>query len=566
MSWRLARVTKTDSGELANGNAVGVGAASPPTEIVAEALGPDFGDVQLIGRGGMGSVYKAHDKRLDQTVAVKVINNIGDPTALRRLISEAQVLAELQHQHIVRVFRLETCGSSCAMVMEFVEGTDLQTIIGQGKLGAKECREVLGQCAEALREAHKNCVVHRDLKPSNILVTESGGKRTIKIADFGIAKFIDGEEQKLTKTGVIVGSPEYVSPEVCRGEKADARSDIYSLGCVGFAMLAGKPPFDGESAFEVMYQHVSSRIPQVETPDKSLAAIIAKCTEPEPEARFQSVEELIEALKLDASFEHQPALPKHKESRNWVRPAVAALVVMGAIAIGAVTMMPERKAPDTDMDTKIRRFENGLRTQAEKGRRPTPEFIAEIEAFAKQDELKKKDFPRYVDFHKAIADCYYMAAEKNNGDGRMIDLAIKHYTHALDMRADTDISMFQETQALGAIAYGFRRPQDLPIITSYIRRQVEQTRRIKDRRHEILITLHLLAVAYTQPDDSIRRKLLAELRGRGVSDEEIRYMIYFWGMQARKGEGGVVDQLIERVIEDYPNFPFDRSTAPRKPE
>jgi serine/threonine protein kinase len=292
-------------------------------------LSPDYELLSLLGSGGMGAVYKARDKRFDQVVAIKVVNQAADEFAWKRMRTEAQAMAELDHPNIIQVLRLEPVTNGFAIVMDYVEGIDLASWIkSRGPLTPKQARAILSDCAQALQHAHTRGIIHRDLKPANILVTECGGTLHARLADFGIAKFTDGSCQKLTQTGTILGSPEYISPEVCRGEQADQRSDIYSLGCVMYTALTGDPPIVGESAFDVMYKHMTENVPAVVLPtDSALSSIIGKCTEFNPDARFQTSAAILQAVN-SVSFVHslQP-----QKMRSVLHPSRA--ILAGALLI-----------------------------------------------------------------------------------------------------------------------------------------------------------------------------------------------------------------------------------------
>jgi serine/threonine protein kinase len=251
-----------------------------PDEVhLSERLGDQYELLDKLGAGGMGTVYKARDKRLGSFVAVKVVRDTAgeDANALKRLKNEALALAALQHPNIVRVMTLQQLDEhQLALVMEYAEGTDLASVIAkEGKLTPTRCRRLMKLCAEALVVAHSSGIIHRDLKPANILVTKDGGAENLKILDFGLAKLSEAGSQKLTRTGTVMGSPAYMSPEQARAGELDLRSDIYSLGCVFYEALTGKQPVEGDSAFEVLLKHTNECIPIIECPDDpALAQII----------------------------------------------------------------------------------------------------------------------------------------------------------------------------------------------------------------------------------------------------------------------------------------------------
>ena len=210
-----------------------------------------------LGRGGMAEVYLARDQLLDRPVAVKVLFPAlaTDQGFVERFRREAQAAANLQHPNIVSVFDWGEANGTYFIVMEYVEGHTLAEMLrDEGRLHPDRAAEITADIAAALGFAHRNRVVHRDVKPGNVLITRDGG---VKVADFGIARALsDSTDQNLTKTGSVMGTATYFSPEQARGAAVDPRSDIYSLGCVLYEMTTGHPPFTGDSAVAIAYKHV----------------------------------------------------------------------------------------------------------------------------------------------------------------------------------------------------------------------------------------------------------------------------------------------------------------------
>src|ERR1700686_3216804 len=228
-----------------------------------ETLGP-YEILAPIGAGGMGDVYKARDTRLDRIVAIKVSKNEFS----ERFEREAKAVAALNHSHICQLYDV----GPNYLVMEFVEGAQLK-----GPLAIEKTVEYAGQILDALDAAHQKGITHRDLKPANILVTRQG----IKLLDFGLAR-IAGGDQTLTMAGTVMGTPAYMSPEQWEGKPGDARSDIYSFGCVLYEMLTGK------------------RAAQERTPVQppALESVLRTCLEKDPEERWQSARDVKAALGL----------------------------------------------------------------------------------------------------------------------------------------------------------------------------------------------------------------------------------------------------------------------------
>jgi len=250
-----------------------------------------------LGRGGMAEVYLARDQLLDRPVAVKVLFPAlaTDAGFVERFRREAQAAANLQHPNIVSVFDWGEANGTYFIVMEYVEGHTLaDTIREEGRLHPDRAAEITADIAAALGFAHRNRVVHRDVKPGNVLLTRDGG---VKVADFGIARALsDSTDQSLTKTGSVMGTATYFSPEQARGAPVDPRSDIYSLGVVLYEMTTGHPPFAGDSAVAIAYKHVQENPVPPRRIDPSLPetleAITLKCLAKNPANRYPSAQDL----------------------------------------------------------------------------------------------------------------------------------------------------------------------------------------------------------------------------------------------------------------------------------
>lgn len=254
---------------------------------------------RVIGAGGMGIVFKAFDTELNRPVAIKVLapNLAGNGSARQRFAREARAAAAVVHEHVVAIHNVETGGPAPFLVMPFVAGESLQQRIDrEGPLGLKEILRISMQTAAGLAAAHAQGLVHRDVKPSNILL-EDGVERAL-LTDFGLAQAND--DASLTHTGFHPGTPQYMSPEQARGEAVDARSDLFSLGSVMYAMAAGRPPFRADTSLAVLRRITDTEPRPIreinpELPDW-LGQLIARLHAKSPARRFSSAGELAATL------------------------------------------------------------------------------------------------------------------------------------------------------------------------------------------------------------------------------------------------------------------------------
>ncbi len=257
--------------------------------------------IEMLGRGGMGGVFLAHHTMMNRQVALKVISKqiAQDPAALEQFLAEARAIAALDHPNIVRAYNVDCEDGRYYLVMEYVEGKDLQRLVEEeGPLDFQKVADYIRQAAEGLAHAHQRNLIHCDIKPSNLLITEDG---VVKILDLGLARLAAKETKQKTADPRLVGTVDYQAPELAMGNRqVDARSDIYSLGCTMFFLLTGRPPFGEGTLHERIVKHQTQPPPDIAalrpgTP-KNLAAICRKMMAKKPENRFQSVEQVSKLL------------------------------------------------------------------------------------------------------------------------------------------------------------------------------------------------------------------------------------------------------------------------------
>jgi serine/threonine protein kinase len=278
-----------------------------------QVLAPGYAVEAEIGRGGMGIVYRAKDTRLKRTVAIKLLPpELAYRDEIRsRFLREAEMAAQLSHPNIVPIYSVDEKDGFVYFIMAYVDGETLaQRLATRGRLGIVEARTLLRQVADALAYAHARGVIHRDIKPDNIMLAREDGRAMV--TDFGIARAADDTTgTRLTATGVAIGTPAYMSPEQCTGDRAvDGRSDLYSLGVVIYAALVGTPPFAGSNTAALLVKHLTEnprpiREVRPDVPD-DLVAIIDRLLQKNPADRFQDAASLVKALDFPDSIPSAP--------------------------------------------------------------------------------------------------------------------------------------------------------------------------------------------------------------------------------------------------------------------
>jgi predicted Ser/Thr protein kinase len=323
--------------------------------------------IEELGRGGMGRVYKVYDQKIGEAVALKIIHpEISlNQKAIDRFRNELRFARKIGHRYVGRMFDLGEDGGRFYITMEYVEGEDLKSFIRRsGQLAPTKAVSLARQVCEGLAEAHRLGIIHRDLKPQNIMIDREGNAR---IMDFGIARF--SQADGLTGSGVLVGTPEYMSPEQADTTEVDKRADLYALGVILYEMVTGRVPFAGETPFAVLVKHKQEppQNPQESNPlvSEAMTRIILKCLAKDRTARYQSAEEILEDL---AAVERD--LPGTEETarkgffRRLGRPGKPWIWTAAGLAVIAALFLVRHQFPPkggtlkmTDESGRVRRIE-----------------------------------------------------------------------------------------------------------------------------------------------------------------------------------------------------------------
>jgi Protein kinase domain len=314
----------------------------------------------IAGRGGMGIVYRARQREPDRVVALKVIapDLAGDPNFEARFKSEGRIAARIEHPNVIPIYAVGEDRGTLYIAMRYVVGTDLRAVIEQeGRIEPGRAALLIDQVAQALDAAHGHGLVHRDVKPANILLAPQGGREHAYLTDFGLSRLV-ADSQAITATGALVGTVDYIAPEQVRGERVDARTDVYSLGCVLFHSLTGRVPYPEGNQIAKLYAHDSRPPPLAlecvpELP-AALDGVIARAMAKDPDARYQSAGDLGAAALAAVQAAPPPdaertvavggaaplgAPTAATASRRRVFAATAALVVL--LAVAAVVILSQ---------------------------------------------------------------------------------------------------------------------------------------------------------------------------------------------------------------------------------
>jgi hypothetical protein len=333
------------------------GASAMDARLLGQTLGGSYRVLRRIGAGGMGQVYEAEHTLLGRHFALKVLDTSQKTRrdAVSRFFAEARAASQIEHPHIVDVVNFVTDGPYMVLVMELLRGESLAERLTRGALPILEASAILGQVCEAVAATHAAGILHRDLKPANVFLTQVRGAPHAKVLDYGIAKLKhadaeggEGQAAGVTTTGQLLGTPRYLSPEQARGSlHIDERADVYAAGVMLFEMLAGRPPFEGHNAFQLIWKHGNEAAPPLHEHAPGvpleLSDVVARALAKEPDERFSSMLALRDAVRdATAALVERPEPAAAAEPKAPVAgraPWALLAVLLGAVLLGATVLL-----------------------------------------------------------------------------------------------------------------------------------------------------------------------------------------------------------------------------------
>jgi serine/threonine protein kinase len=494
--------------------------------------------ISRIGAGGMGEVWKAEDTRLARTVAIKILPAAvaSDPEAIARMRREARTAAQLYHANIATIHAFEEVGDRIFIVMEYIEGEALTSLIRRGPLAEADVCRIGKDVADALAAAHAKGIVHRDVKPDNIMVN---GPR-VKVLDFGIAKQIENQSIRsdeatafMTKAGYILGTVHYMSPEQALGKPLDARTDIFSLGVVLYQAATGRLPFHGESPTETITQIVRDEPSTPRGISVALASIIQRCMAKNRDARFASAGAVAEALEerlgsaptvytgSQVVTVKEPALRVSARRWPWIAAMIALLIVIG---IGAMIANRPRAAaiPASARESIATTTIATTTTIAEpvSAPPPPPPSTTTVEV---RSTVTQAPVPTQTVAPVPTADDLY-----NEGMTRLVERQGQSARESFLAAIEADPHHARAHFRLGEMALFMRQREDA-------RRHLEAALRDGDRLDARERSLTELGLALLDRDRPRAQELLRELDRTSPGDPDIRRFREMFGREDRPG-------------------------------
>ncbi|MBX9685430.1 MAG: serine/threonine protein kinase [Candidatus Obscuribacterales bacterium] len=384
--------------------------------------------VKVLGEGGMGTVYLARQIDLDRDVAIKVLRNSVDPDAMARFQREAKILSGLEHISIPSFYQFGNCPQSANQanlpffVMELVSGSTLLSAVqSAGKFEAQKAIDIARQICQSMSVAHKAGVIHRDLGPANIMLCE---KNQIKVMDFGLSS-IQSSDQKLTNTGTLMGSPLYMSPEQCRGDKADERSDIYSLSCLLYFMLTGEPPFKADSPIAILRMHTHEEATPIlrklesSEKNKALSEVVKIGMSKYAKNRFQTMLDFDAALEAVENNEKIAFRSAKEANAKSISKRTGLVLIAASVLISTCLFKLQDKNDGAKVEKLNNNYVKNVIYTAEQAARKEDFTQLKKSLMQLDNRIKNEQAEQQIKYYRLLS---RLQIEENNQDGARLSL------------------------------------------------------------------------------------------------------------------------------------------------
>jgi serine/threonine protein kinase/predicted Zn-dependent protease len=523
--------------------------ATPAVIEVGSVVGNRFEILQLLGEGGMGAVYKAHDRELEKDVALKLIRAelARNPEILQRFKQEIILARQITHRNVIRIFDIGQADGHKYITMEYLEGRDLRAVLREkGKLTPEEAAKIVLQICRALEAAHGEGVIHRDLKPQNIMLDANG---RAYVMDFGIARsaYLPG----MTQTGALVGTPEYMSPEQAKGEKLDERSDLFSLGVILYELLIGSSPYHSDTPLATLWRRIQEKAKPLTEVDptipKPLSDIVAKALEIESRNRFASAAEFAQSLEswlgispsMVGSTTYQALVPPPPAQKPiWKYTALGAIVLLiGLAALGLPKKFlstPSKKIAHDPVSVLVADFTNHT---------GDPVFDDTLEPM----------------FNVALEGASFINAF-NRGNARKLAAQLPHPSDKLDEQPARLVAV---SQGVGAVVTGelSRRGDKYSLSATALDAQtgnvIAKTEATAANKDEVLLTIPKLAAPIRKAlGDSTSESAQLQAAGGAFTAASLE-VVHQYGLAMEQQSAGQLQEALQsftKVAEMDPNF------------
>lgn len=505
---------------------------------------------EILGQGGVGTVYKAMQVDCQRIVALKVLDRYAtfDEEYKVRFLQEGKVLSNINHENIVTVYSLGlSTNASPYLVMEFLNGQSLRAVLNtMDRLPVLQALKIIRAAAGALSLVHKQGVVHRDLKPENMLIVSLPEPYTVKLVDFGLARMQNSSEQKLTATGQLIGTPAYMSPEQCSGQPADQRADIYSLGLCLYEMIVGKKPFEADSAVGFLYKQINETVPQIKDGQIDLFHpgindLLSKCLAKNPENRCACMDDLVK--EIDSLIDTLQAGRQISSSRNQLA-IIGTVSIFLLIAVIVAVYIMKSASKKTEPDINRKRFSGQELSDANKNKR---ELLLR-NALGRDERRFSTDSPELISSLETLAEIYSDKQEFANAEAllkRALAIREKNFPGtAGTARCLTTLALCCQYQNKHAAAEPYFK-RSLAIIENLYGSNTENTlNRVAELAH-----CYRLQKKYSEAESMLKRACSIAEQTKTQAETRVKFQLQLADNYIEQGKTAAAEPLLKRAFE-----------------